>query len=330
MATERRTDEQREQQKIVLDYGTDGGCDVAGLITFLADKQSEFLQFIQGNIDFISGLDASYKDEILSADGNLKDSYTASVKMLRAPYLNTEYLGFYMDSAVPEYQSQLIRQALNYGFDRTKMMTYLRNGIGSPALGGFIPKGLPGHQENIGYSYQPEKAKQLLETYRIKSGNQQPSVIITTTSNYLSFCEFIQRELQKIGLKISIEVMPPSSLKSAKSNGKLDLFRASWVADYPDAQNYLSLFYSKNFAPNGPNYTHFKNTQFDSWYEEAMQEIDNTTRVELYKKMDALVVEQAPVVALFYDEVVRFTLVNVNGLGINPTNLLEVKNVRKN
>jgi len=299
-------------------------------ITFLADKQSEFLQFIQGNIDFISGLDASYKDEILSADGNLKDSYTASVKMLRAPYLNTEYLGFYMDSAVPEYQSQLIRQALNYGFDRTKMMTYLRNGIGSPALGGFIPKGLPGHQENIGYSYQPEKAKQLLETYRIKSGNQQPSVIITTTSNYLSFCEFIQRELQKIGLKISIEVMPPSSLKSAKSNGKLDLFRASWVADYPDAQNYLSLFYSKNFAPNGPNYTHFKNTQFDSWYEEAMQEIDNTTRVELYEKMDALVVEQAPVVALFYDEVVRFTLVNVNGLGINPTNLLEVKNVRKN
>ena len=299
-------------------------------ITFLADKQSEFLQFIQGNIDFISGLDASYKDEILSADGNLKDSYTASVKMLRAPYLNTEYLGFYMDSAVPEYQSQLIRQALNYGFDRTKMMTYLRNGIGSPALGGFIPKGLPGHQENIGYSYQPEKAKQLLETYRIKSGNQQPSVIITTTSNYLSFCEFIQRELQKIGLKISIEVMPPSSLKSAKSNGKLDLFRASWVADYPDAQNYLSLFYSKNFAPNGPNYTHFKNTQFDSWYEEAMQETDNTTRVELYEKMDALVVEQAPVVALFYDEVVRFTLVNVNGLGINPTNLLEVKNVRKN
>jgi peptide/nickel transport system substrate-binding protein len=299
-------------------------------ITFLADKQSEFLQFIQGNIDFISGLDASYKDEILSADGNLKDSYTASVKMLRAPYLNTEYLGFYMDSAVPEYQSQLIRQALNYGFDRTKMMTYLRNGIGSPALGGFIPKGLPGHQENIGYSYQPEKAKQLLETYRIKSGNQQPSITITTTSNYLSFCEFIQRELQKIGLKISIEVMPPSSLKSAKSNGKLDLFRASWVADYPDAQNYLSLFYSKNFAPNGPNYTHFKNTQYDSWYEEAMQEIDNTTRVELYKKTDALVVEQAPVVALFYDEVVRFTLVNVNGLGINPTNLLEVKNVRKN
>ena len=101
-------------------------------ITFLADKQSEFLQFIQGNIDFMSGLDASYKDDILSADGNLNTTYTAAVKMLRAPYLNTEYLGFNLDSQKSEYQNQLLRQAVNYGFDREKMMTFLRNGIGIP------------------------------------------------------------------------------------------------------------------------------------------------------------------------------------------------------
>ncbi len=299
-------------------------------ITFLADKQSEFLQFIQGNIDFISGLDTSYKDDILSADGNLNTTYTAAVKILRAPYLNTEYLGFNLDSQKSEYQNQLLRQAVNYGFDREKMMTYLRNGIGIPGTGGFIPKGLPGHQKRSGYTYQPNKARKLLEIYKSESGNQTPELILCTTANYLSFCEFIQRELQTIGLKIRIEVMPPSSLKTAKSNGKLDLFRASWVADYPDAQNYLSLFYSKNFAPNGPNYTHFKNSEFDSWYEKAMQETDTQSRIILYKKMDSLVIEKAPVVVLFYDEVIRFTLANVNGLGINPTNLLEVKNVRKN
>jgi peptide/nickel transport system substrate-binding protein len=299
-------------------------------ITFLADKQSEFLQFIQGNIDYVSGLDASYKDDILRADGSLKPSYASSVKMLRAPYLNTEYLGFYMDSEVDEYQSELIRQVVNYGFDRSKMMKYLRNGIGIPALGGFIPKGLPGHHESIGYDYQPEKAKELLETYRTASGVLQPTITLTTTSNYLSFSEFIQRELQSIGLTIRIEVMPPSSLKSAKSNGKVDLFRASWVADYPDAQNYLSLFYSGNFAPNGPNYTHFKDAQFDKWYEEAMLETDQKKRINLYQKMDALVLEKAPVVVLFYDEVIRFTGIDVKGLGINPTNLLELKNVRKN
>ena len=298
-------------------------------ITFLADKQSEFLQFVQGNIDFISGLDASYKDEILNSDGELNFKYISTVKMLRAPYLNTEYLGFYIDSKKTEYQSQLIRQALNYGFDRKKMMTYLRNGIGIPGNGGFIPKGLPGHQDSIGYTYQPKKAKDLLNLYKMESGNQMPEITLSTTANYLSFCEFIQRELQTIGLNIRIEVIPPSLLKSAKSNGKLDLFRASWVADYPDAQNYLSLFYSKNFAPNGPNYTHFKNIQFDSWYEQTLKETDNGNRINLYKKMDALVLEKAPIVVLFYDEVLRFTLKNVKGLGINPVNLLEVKNVRK-
>jgi peptide/nickel transport system substrate-binding protein len=299
-------------------------------ITFLADKQSEFLQFVQGNIDFISGLDASYKDEILSSDGELNFNYISTVKMLRTPYLNTEYLGFYMDSNKTEYQNQLIRQALNYGFDREKMITYLRNGIGIPGNGGFIPKGLPGFQDSIGYTYQPKKAKHLLDLYKMKTGNEVPEITLSTTANYLSFCEFIQRELQTIGLKIRIEVIPPSSLKSAKSNGKLDLFRASWVADYPDAQNYLSLFYSKNFAPNGPNYTHFKNLQFDSWYQQTLKETNNVNRIKLYKKMDALVLEKAPVVVLFYDEVIRFTLKNVKGLGINPVNLLEVKNIRKN
>ena len=65
--------------------------------------------------------------------------------------------------------------------------------------------------------------------------------------------------LQKLGLNIIVDVIPASSLKDLKANGQLAFFRASWVADYPDAENYLSLYYSENFAPNGPNYTHFKN-----------------------------------------------------------------------
>ena len=82
-------------------------------ITFLPDKQSEFLQFAQGNIDFVSGLDASYKDEILTAKGELRDVYSNDVNMIRGSYLNTEYLAFYMDSEVPEIQSNLIRKAIN-------------------------------------------------------------------------------------------------------------------------------------------------------------------------------------------------------------------------
>ncbi|MDO7170651.1 ABC transporter substrate-binding protein [Mariniflexile sp. AS56] len=299
-------------------------------ITFLPDKQSEFLQFAQGNIDFVSGLDASYKDEILTADGQLRATYSKDVNMIRGPYLNTEYLAFYMDSDVTEIQSELIRKAVNYGFDRKKMMIYLRNGVGIPANGGFIPKGLPGYNESIGFTFQPEKAKELINQFKIETGNKNPEISITTTSNYLSFCEYIQRELQKIGLVVQVDVIPAATLKDAKANGKLNLFRASWVADYPDAENYLSLFYSKNFAPNGPNYTHFKSEVFDTWYEKAFTETNTTARQRLYTRMDSLVMKKAPIVPLFYDEVVRFTRKNVKNLGINPINLLELKRVTKN
>ncbi|NNK70286.1 MAG: ABC transporter substrate-binding protein [Flavobacteriaceae bacterium] len=298
-------------------------------ITFLPDKQSEFLQFAQDNIDFVSGLDASYKDEILTADGQLQSRYKEEVNMIRGPYLNTEYLAFFMDSEVPEIHSDKLRKAVNIGFDRGKMMTYLRNGIGIPATGGFIPKGLPGYDASIGFQYDPDQAKSLVEQFKIESGNNSPKLILTTTSNYLSFCEFIQRELQKTGLEVTVDVIPASSLKDSKANGKLDMFRASWVADYPDAENYLSLYYSKNFAPNGPNYTHFSNEQFDRWYEDTFLLNDPEKRSQLYTRMDSLVMKEAPIVPLFYDEVVRFTRKDVKGLGINPTNLLDLKRVRK-
>ena len=298
-------------------------------ITFLPDKQSEFLQFSQGNIDFVSGLDASYKDEILTTKGTLRDKYRGDVNMIRGPYLNTEYLGFFMESTISEVQSKKIRQVINYGFDRKKMITYLRNGIGIPANGGFIPKGLPGYKTSIGFSYNPEKAKQLLAEFKRETNIISPKVTLTTTSNYLNFCEYIQRELQKIGLDIKVDVIPASSLKDLKANGQLDFFRASWIADYPDAENYLSLYYSKNFAPNGPNYTHFKNEVFDRLYQEAYLETHPEKRSELYTKMDSLVIQKTPVVPLFYDEVVRFSRKNVSGLGINAVNLLDLKQVYK-
>ncbi|MGB3608649.1 ABC transporter substrate-binding protein [Psychroserpens sp.] len=298
-------------------------------ITFLPDKQSEFLQFAQGNIDFVSGLDASYKDDILAATGKLRETYSQDINMIRGPYLNTEYLAFFMDSKIPEIQSKLLRQAINYGFDKKKMMTYLRNGIGIPANGGFIPKGLPGYNSSAGFSFQPEKAKQLVQQFKAETGISLPEITITTTSNYLSFCEYIQRELQKIGILVNVDVIPAATLKDAKANGKLDMFRASWVADYPDAENYLSLYASKNFAPNGPNYTHFKNKQFDTWYQESLTLTNAKIRESLYTKMDSLVMASTPIVPLFYDEVVRFTRKDVSGLGINPINLLDLKQVKK-
>ena len=72
-----------------------------------------------------------------------------------------------------------------------------------------------------------------------------------------------------------------------------------------------------------------KNDVFDSWYEEAFTITAPDLREALYAKMDSLIMSEAPVVPLFYDEVVRFTRKNVSGLGINPINLLDLKRVSK-
>jgi peptide/nickel transport system substrate-binding protein len=298
-------------------------------ITFLPDKQSEFLQFIQGNIDFMSSIDASYKDDLLTTEGKLKTNYEDKIDMISSPYLNTEYLGVYLDANEEEVNSIQIRKAINYGFDREKMILYLRNGIGTPAINGFIPKGLPSFNNMKGYTYQPEKAKELVKSYIEETGNMNPSVTISTNSQYLDLCEYIQREVQKTGLNVKIDVMPPSTLRQTKVNGKLSIFRGSWVADYPDAENYLFIFHSKNFSPNGPNYTHYNSKEFDELYETAIKINDNIERRALYQKMDSLVMESAVIIPLYYDEVVRFTQKNVKGLGINPVNLLSLKRVRK-
>ena len=298
-------------------------------ITFLPDKQSEFLQFTQGKIDFISGLDNSYKDELVTTTGNLQEQYTDKINLITGPYLNTEYLGFFMETNSEEITSEKLRQAINYGFDRVKMVTYLRNGMGIPAVHGFIPKGLPGFDEIDGFTYRPDKARELVEVYKMETGDNNPQITIGTNSQYLDICEYIQRELEKIGIDVTVDVMPPSTLRQMKSSGELDIFRASWVADYPDAENYLSLFYSPNFTPNGPNYTHYKNAVFDSLYVEAQTISDIDQRKLLYTRMDSILIREAPIVPLFYDMAVRFVNKKVSGLGINPQNFLILKRVKK-
>ena len=298
-------------------------------ITFLPDKQSEFLQFAQGNIDFMTGLDNSYKDEIITTKGALQPKYKDKVKLITTPYLNTEYLGFFMGSTSKEIASPLIRQAINYGFDREKMVTYLRNSMGIAATHGFIPKGLAGFDSIQGYSYDPEKARALINRYKQATGATTIQVTIGTNSQYLDLCEYIQGELEKLGVSITIDVMPPATLRQLKSSGELDIFRASWVADYPDAENYLSLFYSPNFTPNGPNYTHFKNVVFDSLYVEAQKISEISKRKLLYTQMDSIIISQAPIVPLYYDIAVRFVSKKITGLGINPQNFLVLKRVKK-
>ncbi len=305
-------------------------------ISFLIDKMTAFMEFAKGNFDFMSGIDPSYKDELLNKSGELKAKYSHRFQLQGQPFLNTEYLAILVDTSLPVVKTsplarKQVRQALNYGFDRTKMLRYLRNNIGTPGTVGIIPKGMPAHDQNAGYGYdfQPEKAKELLREAGFDAQHPVPPIKLITTPDYLDLIKFAQAQWQEIGLTIMVEVSPPASVREMKAQSKLPFFRASWIADYPDEENYLSLFFSENFAPQGPNYTHFSNATYDSLYRITMLENNPLRRTIRYRQLDSLIMEESPVVVLYYDESVRIVQNNVHGLTTNPMNMLNLKRVWK-
>jgi peptide/nickel transport system substrate-binding protein len=305
------------------------------VVTFIVEKHTAFMEFMQGNYDMISGLDPNYKDVLLDAAGNLKQEHFSKMYMTRIPYLNTEYLGISVHKngggAISALQEQKVRMAINYGFDRRKMMRYLRNNIGYPGIYGMIPPGLAGYAEDstISFEYDPQKSKQLLAEAGFTDGKGLPEILLQTTATYQDLCEYIQQQLAEINIKVKLDVVPPATLREMVSQSKSGFFRASWIADYPDAENYMSLFYSKNEVPNGPNYTHFANTEFDRLYEQSVSEPDAKIRADLYAKMNRILMEQSPVVVLYYDMAVRFVSNRIKGLEPNAMNLLNLKYVVK-
>ncbi len=302
-------------------------------ISFVQDRQTAFLEFIKGNLDILTRIDPSYKDELLTPGGELQQRYHDRFYKITGPFLNTEYLGILIDdggeNSLPELRSRKVRQAINYGFDREKMIKYLRNNLGTPAHAGFVPVGMPGFTENSGgFYFNPQKARRLLAEAGFPNGQGLPPIELSTTSLYLDIGQYIQHELARIGIQLRINVLPPATLREMMANANAMFFRGSWIADYPDAENYLALFYSENHTPAGPNYTRFTSREFDRIYEMSKSVVNDSIRISLYKKLDSIVVAEAPVVPLFYDQSVRFLPHYVKGMETNPLNHMLLKRVR--
>ncbi len=304
-------------------------------ISFIIDRQTAFLEFIKGNADLLTRVDASYQDELLTPAGELQKRYKDNLKMITMPFLNSEYLGMLVSgSHLPgdwPLRQRKVRQAINYGIDREKMLTFMRNNIGTPAHSGFVPIGMPGFTQNEGgYYYNPDKARQLLAEAGYPNGEGLPVITLRTNQAYQDIAQYIQFELARIGIPLEIEVMPPVTLREMMANAEAPFFRGSWIADYPDAENYLALFYSENKSPDGPNYTHFRNDVFDSLYEKALSETNDSLRYTLYHQMDSIIIAEAPKVFLYYDQSMRFVHNYVENMHNNPLNHLVLKRVKIN
>jgi peptide/nickel transport system substrate-binding protein len=151
---------------------------------------------------------------------------------------------------------------------------------------------------------------------------------LSTTTDYVDLCEYAQHQLSEFGIKIKVDVLPASVHRESTSKGNLPFFRKSWLADYPDDENFMALFNSENKSPSGPNYTHFDSPEFDELYRKALSENDPITRAGLYVEMDSVMMAQAPIVPLYYDVVMRFVSKDVSGLDANPMNVLDLRRVK--
>lgn len=293
-------------------------------ITFITDKKTEFLSFKAHQLDFISGIDASYIDEVLDETGNLKSNLKNKFILEKSPYLNTEYLGF--NTSLTNTNNKQLRQAINYGIDRGEIIRYLRNGVGKEAVYGFVPMGLPSFNSTQKVaSYDPQKAITLLKNI---PKAQKENISLYTNETYKEIGLMVSKQLSKIGLDVKLEVNPGSVLREWMVKGTVGFFRGSWIADYPDAESYYAVFYSKNGCP--PNYTRFSNNDYDKIYENALSETNQSKRFDLYHKLDDIINEETPLVPLYYDEVLRFYHNNIVGLNGNGLNILKLKTVKIN
>jgi oligopeptide transport system substrate-binding protein len=301
-------------------------------ISFMTDRKTAYLEMMRGKLDYMVGIESSIINELLTQDGELQPKQLGKIQLIKTPYLNSEYLGFNLGfdnkTEMPHLKLKKIRQALNYGFDRELMLRMLRNSMGKPANSGFAPRGLPSFNAfTEGYNFNPEKARKLLAEAGFPNGKGLPTIQLVLNKDYLDLCTFIARQWEELGIKTNLDVMETATMRDRMVKGSAPFFRASWIADYPDAESFYTVFSSKNPAP--PNYTRFKNAEFDRLYEAALSENDDAKRYAIYNKMDKVLIEEAPVIFLFYDESSRFARHSIEGLSRNAMNLLPLKWVKK-
>ncbi|MFN8777213.1 MAG: ABC transporter substrate-binding protein [Flavobacteriales bacterium] len=303
-------------------------------IDFVKDVSVEFRGLLQGRYDFMSGIHPSCKDELLTASGELSPVYTDQLVFQRAPFIKTDYLGIVVDpemegGRIAALRDPRVRRALAAAINIPEMVRYLRNNSVIPAAG-FVPPTLwPDSNPATFAGYQPDLAELLLTEAGYPRGKNIPEIPLATTADYADLMEYIQHQWEKIGIRTRVQVMQPAAFREATARCQVPVFRKSWLADYADPENFLSLFVQDYFTPAGPNYTHFNDEKVNQLYHEAIRTTDDSLRIARYRQMERIVMDAMPVIPLYHDQVSHFIRKDVIGFRTNGVNMIDLSTVRK-
>ena len=305
-------------------------------VTFVKNKQTAFMQFAAGSYDFFNGLEGSFKDELLTDQAMLKPKYAQKMKAIITPFLNTEYVGCYLGD-YPGKTNWLkdvhLRRALFYAVDKQKLVRFFRNGLGDAGDWGVVPPILNVHEKEAITEANAAWQKALAEYQQSGYAKQtnKPEIVLSTTADYLDMMVYLQETWGRLGVKIKVDIQTGGMLRQLRNEGKLMLFRGSWIADYPDAENFLACYYAPYLSPMGPNYTHFEDAQFDTLYRliEAGESGQKASlRKQYIQQANQILIDQAPVIPLYYDKSIRLIQPWVQGLENDAANRLVLKRVK--
>ena len=247
----------------------------------VGDLSTQWLMFLGKELDCLGGVDRNNWDAVVGKDGKLVPSLAAQgVRLLAAPTLQVMYVGVNMDDPLLGKNKKL-RQALNCAFDAPEWKKFLNDRV-EKAKKLLAEAGFPG-------GIDPKTGKRLVLPIALGRADQGAREEV----------ELLQGFYDRVGIRLEPQFMTWAAYLKAVSDGHTTLFMLGWVGDYPDAENFLQLFHSKNCSP-GANHGNYRNPEFDKCYDEAMAATTPEARQLAWTRAQEIVREDCPWIFLYF------------------------------
>lgn len=300
------------------------------VFTFISSKKAELDEFQNGNLDIIVGLPSEAIKDVV--EKQIADFQNRPPKFIldRSPELATQFYEF--NTVVRAFKNKKVRQAISYAIDRDKIVDEILKGEAyGPGIHGITPPSLRNYDVSSikGYKQDKEKAKKLLAEAGYPNGKGFPTIKLVLNSGgskNVNVALEIQKQLRDVlGINMDLEIVPFTLKLEDARMGRGDMFRSAWVADFPSAENFLMLAYGKTVPktlnePSWPNVSRFVNAQFDELYEKALATQNQDEKNTLLLEAEKLMMDEAPILVLWYDEKYRLYQARVNNFYSNPLN----------
>jgi oligopeptide transport system substrate-binding protein len=297
-------------------------------VTYSKDKKSELLAFRKREIDLVLQIPA---EEIDNAIGSLEEAQAGKNvkhKIDSRASLSTAYFGFANQSE--PFNNPDVRKAFNLAIDRDYLVNNWLQGDGYPCLNGFVPMMADYNEKEIeGTKFNPTLAAALLQKAGYTSANfPKITLYVNTKAGSVphKLALGVQAQLKKnLNITIPIKLCSIKERDEAIQSGEAKFWRGGWIADYPDPENFLNLFYSKNIDKNSVISNPFKyaNNQFDTNFEAAMKEKNAKKRSDIFAQCDQQIIDDAAVLPLYHSDFMTMVNNRVKNFHANSTEIID-------